>query len=179
MIAVAVARLTAQPAWLQMTEKAANEPAVGCTTMISPRFEFTFIPPPTGTRELFVSSSADAEFEGVGDGAGVTAATVAIRKPFVTLIGITCIDLVETPLIRLPVVALKTLLSVGQVTRADLTLDASRFVASCGQLALKPKNLEAVERKTRMRVAPIEKTLAAPTLMSAALPRLMLLACAA
>ena len=142
--------------------------------MISPRFEFTFTPPPTGTREVFVISSPDAELEGVGVGAGVAdAAIVAIRKPFVILIGTTCIDFAVGPLIRRPVLALNALLSFGQVIRAALTCDASRFVASCGQLAMKPEYLDADDLKTRMRLPAIEKTLAAPTFMSAALPRLM------
>ena len=58
---------------MQYVENAAKEPAVGCTTMISPRFELTFTPPPTGTREVFVISSPDAELDGVGVGAVVAA----------------------------------------------------------------------------------------------------------
>jgi len=126
-----------------------------------------------------ISSSPDAEFEGVGVGAVVAAAAiVAMRKPLVTLIGTTRIDFLVGPLTRLPVVALNTLLSFGQVTRADLTCDASKFVASCGQLAMKPEYREVLCLNTRMRLPAIVKTLAAPTLMSAALPRLMSFACA-
>jgi hypothetical protein len=147
--------------------------------MISPRFELTFTPPPTGTREVFVISSPDAELDGVGVGAVVAAgANVASRKPLVTLSGTTCNDFAVGPLIRRPVLALKTLLSFGQVTRANLTCDASRFDASCGQLAMKPEYREVLCLKTRMRLPAIVKTLAAPTLMSAALPRLMSFACA-
>jgi hypothetical protein len=80
------------------------------------------MPPPTGTLALFTSSSPEAEFEGVGVGDVVAAAArVAIKKPFVTLTGTVRIDFVVGPLMRLPVLALKTLLSLGQVTLADLT----------------------------------------------------------
>jgi hypothetical protein len=116
---------------LQITENAANEPAVGCTTIISPRFEFTLMPPPTGTLAVFTNSSPEAEFVGVGVGAAVAAAArVAIRKPLVTLIGTVRIAFVLGPLMRLPVLALNTLLSFGQVTLADRTCEATKFVAS-------------------------------------------------
>ena len=116
---------------MQITENAANEPAVGCTTIISPRLEFTFTPPPTGTLEVFMTSSPEAELDGVGVGAIVAAGdSVAIRKPLEILSGTTCKDFFVGPLMRRPVDALNTLLSFGQVTLADLTCDASRFVSS-------------------------------------------------
>ena len=114
-----------------MTENAANDPVVGCTTIISPRFDPTLMPPPTGTLALFTISSPAAEFDGVGVGDAVAAAArVAIRKPFVTLIGTVRIDFVLGPLIRFPVLALNALLSFGQVTVEDLTCEVSKFVAS-------------------------------------------------
>jgi hypothetical protein len=116
---------------LQITENAANTPAVGCTTRIWPSLEPTLTPPATGTLALLINSSPDAEFDGVGVGDAVAAAArVAIRKPFVTLIGTVRIDFVLGPLIRFPVLALNALLSFGQVTLADLTCEASKFVAS-------------------------------------------------
>ena len=89
------------------------------------------MPPPTGTLAVFTNSSPEAEFDGVGFGAAVAAvARVAIRKPFVTLIGTVRIDFELGPLIRLPVLALNALLSFGQVTLADLRCEASKLVAS-------------------------------------------------
>jgi hypothetical protein len=80
------------------------------------------MPPPTGTLAVFTRSSPDAEFEGVGVGDAVAAAaSVAIKKPFVTLMGTVRIDFVVGPLMRRPVLALKTLLSLGHVTLADRT----------------------------------------------------------
>ena len=157
-------------------------------------------PPATGTLALLINSSPDAEFDGVGvgvsvgdavgDGVGVAVAVavgvgiaatarVAIRKPFEILMGTTVIDLAVGPPSFFPVLALKTLLSFGHETFAALTCEASKFVASCGQLAIKPVYFEVVDRKTRIRLPAIVNTLAAPTLSCEALPRLMSLAWAA
>lgn len=73
-----------------------------------PADDSTFTPPPTGTLELSISSPV------AGDGLAV-APIVAMRKPLVILIGTLRRFFVAGPEILRPVVALKTLLSPGQV----------------------------------------------------------------
>ena len=154
------------------------------------------MPPPSGTLALLTNSSPEAEFDGVGVGVSVgvdvgvgvevgvgvgiaATASDAIRKPFETLMGTTVIDLAVGPPSFFPLLALNTLLSFGHDTFEALTCEASKFVASCGQLATKPEYFEVVDRKTKIRLPAIVNTLAAPTLSCEALPRLMSLACAA
>jgi hypothetical protein len=64
-----------------------------------------------------------------------------------------------------PVVALKTLLSPGQVILPARTFAAVSLVSSLGQVAIKPENFLAERLKTKTLEEATENTFAAPFLI--------------
>ena len=72
---------------------------------------------------------------------------------------------VAGPEILAPVVALKTLVSPGQVILPARTFAAVSFASSLGQVAIKPENLFAERLKTRTLEDATENSFAVPFLI--------------
>jgi hypothetical protein len=111
-----------------------------------------------------------------GVGAGV-AARVANKNPFETL-SFTLSKVAGLPESDLPLRTLNTALSLGQVIRLPFTFEPSNTLPSFGQADLKAMYFVELDRNTKMRLDPEEKTLAVPIFMELLFPRFTSLACA-
>ena len=90
---------------------------------------------------------------------------VAIKNPFVILTFTFSRPEVAGPEILAPVVALKMLLSLGQVILPPRTLAAVSLASSLGQVAINAENFLAARRNTKTLEEATENSFAVPFLI--------------